>query len=89
MFTGEVSMVRTKHHNCILTQTGGFEGIDNPTHRIIDTPDVGLVDGLDEVVVEPLAAASFGALRDLHDETARIQALIDEEFGHIEDEDRL
>jgi hypothetical protein len=32
--------------------------------------------------------ASFGALGDLHDETIRIQAMIDEEFGQIEDEDR-
>ena len=37
---------------------------------------------------EPPAMVSFGALSDLHDETIRIQALIDEEFGRIEDEDR-
>ena len=37
---------------------------------------------------EPPAMVSFGALRDLHDETVRIQALIDEEFGKIEEEDR-
>lgn len=39
--------------------------------------------------VEPPIMAAFGELRDLHDETMRIQALIDEEFGQIEEEDRL
>jgi hypothetical protein len=33
--------------------------------------------------------ASFGGLRHLHEETARISRIIEEEFGKIEPEDRF
>jgi hypothetical protein len=51
-----------------------------------------------EAVQEKLAATksadkpwmqAAGKLRHLHEETVRIQRIIDEEFGHIEPEDRL
>jgi CO/xanthine dehydrogenase FAD-binding subunit len=51
-----------------------------------------------EAVQEKLAAAkpedkpwmkAAGKLRHLHNETVRIQRIIDEEFGQIEPEDRL
>jgi plasmid stability protein len=37
---------------------------------------------------DPPWMAGFGALRHLRSETRRIQALIDEEFGQLEPEDR-